>query len=83
MLKGVARDSKTGKQMLLVGFTPDELRKLMRMPGKAMCAINAEEAGIPIDVLIFAGLTNKQVQAFMQNAMANLTPTHEEPSVKQ
>ena len=68
MLKATMRDDK-GHIRLFIGLSFGNLDRLHAEPMDTYINIDGDEVGIPIDITIFSGTTEQEMQEFMLKSM--------------
>ena len=66
----------------MVGLSFGNLDKFRAEPGDTFIRINGKAMGMPIDVLIFSGKTEADLQAMMAGGIGPGTKVHIDPKLK-
>jgi hypothetical protein len=69
------------RQLLMIGLSFGNLDKFLREPLDTFIKIDGKEMNLPIDVLIFSGETEAQMQRMMANSIGPHTKIHINPKM--
>jgi hypothetical protein len=70
------------RTLLMIGLSYGNLGKFYAEPGETYIKIDGKEMGMPIDVLIFSGKTEADMQATMAGGIGPGTKVHVDPKLK-
>ena len=71
-----------GRTLLTIGLSYGNLDKFRAEPGDTFIKIDGKEMDLPIDVLIFSGKTEADMQAMMAHTIGPDTIVHIDPKLK-
>ena len=71
-----------GRTLLTIGLSYGNLDKFRAEPGDTFIKIDGKAMGLPIDVLIFSGKTEADMQAMMARTIGPDTIVHIDPKLK-
>jgi hypothetical protein len=71
-----------GKTLLMIGLSFGNLDKFRAQPGDTFIRIDGKQMGLPVDVLIFSGETEAQMQTMMAGLIGPGTEVHIDPKLK-
>lgn len=80
MIKATA--TLDGKSVLMIGLSFGNLDKFRASPGDTFIRIDGKEMGLPVDVLIFSGKTEADMQEMMASSIGPKTKLHIDPKLK-
>ena len=80
MIKATA--TQGDRTVLMVGLSFGNLDKFRAEPGDTFIRIDGRAMGLPIDVLIFSGKTEADMQAMMAGGVGPDTKVHIDPKLK-
>lgn len=84
MIRAVAYNHTTKRNILLVGLSFSNLDKLRAGPRDNFINISGRDTGdIPLDVIIFAGETESAMTDYMQEFISDKTKITISPKLKQ
>jgi hypothetical protein len=81
MLKMIATDPRTGRNILVIGLSFGNLDKFKSMPGDTFIKIKGEEVGLSVDVILFSGETEQSMARQMSQFVGPDTKVHIDPKV--
>ena len=70
------------RKLLMIGLSHGNLRKFMAEPGETFIKIDGKEMELPIDVLIFSGRTEADMQKMMAHSIGPETVVHIDPKLR-
>jgi hypothetical protein len=76
MLKATAT-GPDGRSILVIGLSFGNLKKFLNEPGKTMIRVDGKEMDLPVDVLMFSGETEADMQETMAEAIGPQTIMHD------
>lgn len=79
MIKAVLRAPNGKPPLLLLGLSFDNLRRFLDEPGDTFIKIEGAETGLPVDVVIFSGETEADMETMMAGNIGPDTKVHVEP----
>jgi hypothetical protein len=70
------------RKLLLIGLSFGNLDKFRAEPGDTFIKIDGKEMELPIDVLIFSGTTEADMQKMMAHTIGPDTKVHIDPKLR-
>jgi hypothetical protein len=80
MIKATA--TQGDRTLLMIGLSFGNLDKFRAAPGDTYIRIDGKEMGLPVDVLLFSGMTEQEMQAMMARFIGPDTKVHIDPKLK-
>ena len=80
MIKATA--TQGDRTLLMIGLSFGNLDRFRAEPSDTFICIDGKEMGLPIDVLLFSGKTEADMQALMAGSIGPDTKVHIDPKLK-
>ena len=83
MLKAIATDPTTGRQLLMIGLSFGNLDKFRHGPGDSFIKIDGRDTGnLPMDIIIFSGETEAALAELVEGMVGPATRVHVDPRLR-